>query len=391
MRIITRLNVGGPARQALLLTRALQHERGYCSELISGLETAEEGSFSPPETNFTRLPVLKRSLDPIAGFRTVRTLTRLMRERRPHIVHTHMANAGGFGRLAAKRAAVPVVLHTFHGHVLRGYFPSPLNGALAAAERTLAGVTDALISVSSAVRDELLDIGIGRPSQWHVIPVGLDLQQFLDLASPPEAERKHRSRHQLGLPVPGPLIGIVGRLAPIKGHAVFIEAAARIAHSLPEAAFVVAGDGELRRKLETTARKELGDRVKFLGWVDDLPALYSALDVVVLTSRNEGTPVALIEAGAAAVPVVATGVGGVPEVVKEGATGLIVPPNDPGATAAAVLTLLENPHRARSMGATARDWVRKEFSADRLIEDLAGLYAELLARKGVMASSDAKG
>jgi glycosyltransferase involved in cell wall biosynthesis len=285
-----------------------------------------------------------------------------------------MAKAGALGRVSAARARVPLVVHTYHGHVLEGYFSRPITRAFLAAERALARRTDILIAVSAAVRDELLGLGIGRPEQWRVVPLGLDLDQLL--AGPLD---RTTARQRLGLPVDGPAIGIVGRLVPIKDHETFLEASARLATIHPDAIFVVAGDGELRASLEQRARRLLGNRVRFLGWCHDLPALYGALDVVVLTSRNEGTPVALIEAGAASRPVVATSVGGVADVVRESETGLLVAPGDPGAVTEAVSGLLKEPDRAVVIGEGAKAWVQERFSAHRLVVNTASVYEQALA------------
>jgi glycosyltransferase involved in cell wall biosynthesis len=307
----------------------------------------------------------------------LRRLLGLMRSYRPQIVHTHMAKAGALGRLAARRTGVPVVIHTFHGHVLEGYFSGWKGRAFLATERGLARMSDALVAVSPAVRDELLALGIGRPSQWRVIPVGLDLHDLLTR----EVDRA-QARGALGLPETGPVIGIVGRLVAIKDHATFLDAAARVARERPDATFVVAGGGELRSELEARGRHLLGDRCRFLGWMMDLPTLYAALDVMVLTSRNEGTPVALIEAGAAGKPAVATRVGGVADVVLDERTGLLARVGDVSAIASQVLRLLVNPGEAAALGAAGREWVRARFTIDRLADDLAGLYRELLEGEG---------
>jgi len=177
------------------------------------------------------------------------------------------------------------------------------------------------------------------------------------------------------------VIGIIGRLTAVKNHWAFLEAAARIANERPEATFVIAGDGELRDELSQRARQLLGDRCRFLGWVVDLPTLYAAIDVVVLTSRNEGTPVALIEAAAARRPVVATRVGAIGDVVKDGTTGLLAPSGEPASIAAQVLRLLDAPGLTTNMGAAGREWVRDRFALDRLADDLARLYEEFLMRK----------
>jgi glycosyltransferase involved in cell wall biosynthesis len=376
MRVITRLNIGGPARQAILLTDAFG-SRGQASHLVWGTVSPGEGELTLPRgTVNTHVPELHRELRPADDVRAVWKLERLMRARRPQIVHTHMAKAGALGRLAARRTGVPVVIHTFHGHVLEGYFSGWKSRAFLATERGLARMSDALVAVSPAVREELLALGIGRPGQWRVIPVGLDLHDLLTR----EVDRA-QARGALGLPETGPVVGIVGRLVAIKDHVTFLDAAARVARERPDVTFVVAGGGELRSELEVRARHLLGDRCRFLGWVMDLPTLYAALDVVVLTSRNEGTPVALIEAGAAGKPAVATRVGGVADVVQDGKTGLLVQPGDPRAVAAGISALLDDPGRARALGEAAKREASSRFTIERLADDLAGLYGELLARK----------
>jgi glycosyltransferase involved in cell wall biosynthesis len=376
MRVITRLNIGGPARQEVPLTGVLV-ARGQASHLVWGAVSWAEGELTLAQgTANTHVPELRRELRPAADVRAEWKLERLMRAGRPQVVHTHMAKAGALGRLAARRTGVPVVVHTFHGHVLEGYFSEWKSRALLATERGLARMTDALVAVSPAVRDELFALGIGRPSQWRVIPLGLDLHDLLCS----EVDRT-QAREALGVHDASLVVGIVGRLVPIKDHVTFLDAATRIAHDRSDVTFVVVGDGELRSELEVRARRLLGDRCRFLGWVMDLPTLYAALDVVVLTSRNEGTPVALIEAGAASKPTVATRVGGVADVVQDGKTGLLVPPGDPRAVAAGISALVDDPDRARALGKAARRETSPRFTIERLADDLSRLYGELLARK----------
>jgi glycosyltransferase involved in cell wall biosynthesis len=376
LRVITRLNVGGPARQALYLNRVLP-ERGIASDLIRGLVDPSEGELSPPnETGNIFVPALRRTVNPVRDYAAYRAVASHIRRVRPDIVHTHMAKAGTIGRLAARGRDTPVVIHTFHGHVLEGYFSPARNQVYLRIERFLARSTDVLIAVSPAVRDELLALGIGRPSQWRVIPLGLELQGLLDARiSQVEARRR------LGLPEDGPLVGIVGRLVPIKDHATFFRAAVAVARSRPDARFVIAGGGELSERLEAEASDLLPGRCHFLGWVLDLPSLYAALDVVALTSRNEGTPVALIEAAAAGKPAVATDVGGVSDVVRDGITGILVRAGDPGGIAAGILSLLRSGDQREAMGIGAREWVRERFSAERLATDIEELYREQVARK----------
>ncbi len=374
LRIITRLNVGGPARQAAWLHHRLP-ELGLIHRLVTGVEEPGEGWIDPGTAGVTEISDLRRPIDPRADRRAFLALQRLTRSWQPDLVHTHLAKAGALGRVAARRARVPATVHTFHGHVLDGYFHPALARTFVEVERRLARRTDALVAVSPEIRDELLDLGIGRPPQWRVIPVGLDLASLLAPGPDPAA-----ARARLGLPAAGPVVGIVGRLTAIKDHATFLAAAARILETHPGVTFAVAGDGPSRADVDAAAAK-LGERVVMLGWVQDLPALYAALDVVALSSRNEGTPVSLIEAGAARRPVVSTRVGGVPQVVVDGETGLLVPAQDAAAFAGAVGALLDDPARAAAMGAAGRAHVRERFDAERLARDLIELYEELLGRR----------
>jgi glycosyltransferase involved in cell wall biosynthesis len=372
LRVITRLNVGGPARQELAVTPYLA-ERGIHAAIAWGVSSPSEGQLPvPPGTDNVRIPFLRREIDPLADRRAYRMLSELIDARRPAVVHTHMAKAGALGRLAAKRRGIRAIVHTFHGHVLEGYFSAPATTAIVAAERGLARLTDALVAVSPAVRDELLGLGIGSPERWHVIPLGLDLAPLRGSTA-----RRPRARAALGLPPDGPLVGIVGRIVPIKDHDTFFRAARMIVADHPDATFVVAGDGADRARLEPASGRLLGDRVRFLGWVDDLPTLYAALDVVVLTSRNEGTPVALIEAMAANRPVVATRVGGVPDVIEDGRTGLLAPAGDAPAVAASILSILDAPNLARNLARRGRE-ASARFGLERLAEDLGGLYGSLV-------------
>lgn len=373
MRIITRLAVSGPPRHVLILNEGLS-AHGFESELLYGSESRGEGTLLPDGLASSRhIPHLRRGVNPIADVRAAIAIEQRLRERRPSIVHTHMAKAGALGRLTALRCGVPITLHTFHGHVLSGYFRRPVNRALIEFEKRMARHTTVLVAVSDHVRDELLSFGIGDPAKWRTVPVGLELDALVN-----QTVDSQEGRHRLGLPADGPAIGIVGRLAPIKGLDTFLRACEVIAESEPDVNFVVAGDGPLRESFEEKAKGCLGDRISFLGWVSDLNALYAALDVVVLTSKNEGTPVALIEASAAARPVIGTHVGGVADVIKDGQTGFLVPPGDPHAVAERVLFLLNNRDEALVMGHEGRNFVKDRFSGERLILDMASLYEELL-------------
>ncbi len=373
LQVVTRMNVGGPARHVLALSAALR-TRGFDTLIAYGTPEPDEGELLPGlDEPSVRVASLRRPLDPAADQRAITDLTRLMRRFQPDVVHTHMAKAGALGRSAARRIGARGIVHTFHGHVLEGYFASPSNAAFVLAERRLAKHTSALVAVSVSTRDELLGLGIGRPERWHVLPLALDLEPVTaGEVDPVEA------RGWLDLPADVPVVGIVGRLVPIKNHVLFIEAARQVLLERPDVVFAIAGDGELRAMLEAEAHRALGERVRFLGWVFDLALLYAALDVVVLTSLNEGTPVALIEAMAAGRPVVATDVGGVAEVVRDDAKGMLVPSGDAEAIAQAVLRSLQARDGATKHPTPPPD-ATERYSADRIGEAMGELYEASIA------------
>jgi glycosyltransferase involved in cell wall biosynthesis len=373
LRVITRLNIGGPARHVGYLTRALP-AHWFRTALVSGSETPGEGRIEPG-VPYTTIPELQREVSPVRDVIALRRLRAIVRRSQPAIVHTHLAKAGLLGRVAAGSGPSPIRIHTFHGHVLDGYFGMAASTTFLGIERALAHRCSALIAVSEAVRDELYDLGIGRADQWHVVPVGLELNHLL--GDPPARDR---ARAVLGLPASGSVVGIVGRLVPIKDHETFIAMAALVGQASPDVTFAIIGDGERRRALEVAVPPALRDRIVFTGWQTDLASVYAALDVVVLTSLNEGTPVALIEAAAAGRPVVATDVGGVRDVVRHGETGALVPAGNAAATSMEVLRIVRDEALAREWGMAGRRWVRSRFAANRLASDTARLYRELLER-----------
>ena len=369
LRVITRLNIGGPARQALLLTRELSSE--HPTVLAAGHAPPEEGELDDPSVPVVRVPLVRapRPLKDIAALRAVRSL---IQDLHPRIVHTHMAKAGAVGRLAARRFGDVRTVHTFHGHVLEGYFSSPVERAFIRAERFLAARTDALIAVSDEIRDVLLDMRVGRPEQFHVIPLGFELDVFLSVEG-----KTGDFRSEIGLDLDTPLVAVIGRVTAIKDHETLLHAVAR----LPGTHLAVLGDGDRRTEAEDIARAlHIADRTHFLGWRHDLTKVLADVDVVALTSRNEGTPVSLIEAAAARRPVVATAVGGTAAVVRNGVTGLLVQAREAEDVAAALGRLLGDPSLAERFGRAGRDHVRERFSHHRLLRDIADLYEDLMTR-----------
>jgi glycosyltransferase involved in cell wall biosynthesis len=233
--------------------------------------------------------------------------------------------------------------------------------------------------VSEQVKRDLVRYHVARAEKITVIPLGLDLESFLA-----GSRLKGTLRRELGMSDGEPLVAIVGRIFPIKNHRLFLEAAARVAAEVDRARFIIVGDGVLRPAMEDYARTlGIADRVIFTGWRRDLPSIYPDVDVLVVSSNNEGTPVSAIEAMAAGCPVVATHVGGLPDLIADGKTGCLVPPRDPAALAAGVLRILRDRPLARCLGEAARATVAERFAVERLCLDVESLYLELLARKGM--------
>lgn len=384
LRAITRLNIGGPAIHAILLTRGLQNER-FSSVLVTGLEGPHEGSMRDLATKHGVEPrvlrELGREVSPLNDLRATLAMYRMIRGSRPHIVHTHMAKAGTAGRLAARLARVPIVVHTFHGHTFHSYWGPVKSAVFLQIERTLGAMTDRVIAVGDAQKADIASYGVAPLNKILTIPLGLEIEPMLDAE-----QHRGRLRAELGVGADRPLIGIVARLVPIKAHEVFLEAASIIRAASPESTFLIIGDGERRAELEAMAGQlGIAEATRFLGWRDDMREVYADLDVVTLCSNNEGSPVALIEALAAARPVVSTRVGGVPNVVQDGESGLLVPSRDPAAFAEAVLTLLRDPARAAQLGLAGRKAVFPKHASTRLVQDVERLYLELAREKGFAA------
>ena len=384
VRIISRLNIGGPAIQAITLARQLE-PLGYRTTLVRGHEEPAEGDMDYLADALAVRPVLVPWLRRSPGWRdlpALLTLIGIIRRERPQIVHTHAAKGGTLGRLAAlvagiRRTPRPILIHTFHGHSLTGYFSPPAELIYRRIERFLARRTDALIAVSDEVRDELVGLGVADADHFEVVPLGFDLEPFG--ASPEErGRRRHRLRSELGIAADDQVVTLIARLVPIKRVDRFLRAARCLAVQRPGLHFLVVGDGELRGKLQASPEATaLDGRLTWAGFRRDIPDVCFASDVVVLTSDNEGTPVSLIEAQAAGTPVVATRVGGVASVVRDGVGGFVVEPGDERAMANALAWVLDDrsvTERARA----ARDDMARAFSLDALVDQIDELYRRLL-------------
>jgi glycosyltransferase involved in cell wall biosynthesis len=383
LRVIARLNVGGPAHHVSLLGGRLDHSR-YDTLLVHGSVGNGEASFErlarDEGCRVRVVPSLRPEIDPAADARALRDLVRVIRDFQPHIVHTHTAKAGFLGRMAATLAGRrrPAIVHTYHGHVLEGYFGPARNAVYRGLEKSLARVSDTLVGVSEATVDDLVRLGVAPRERFRVVPIGLDLDRFAAAASNGAGDAFRQSS---GVRPGEVLMVFTGRLVPIKRVDVLLHAFARLRSQEIPARLAVVGDGPERGALEHLARElEIDDYVTFHGFLDDSSAAVAAADVAALSSDNEGTPVALIEAAAGGVPAVATAVGGVAEVVTP-AGGLLVPPGDSDALASAMRRLALDADVRHSMGDLARGHVLERYSVDRLVGDIDELYDDLLTRR----------
>lgn len=382
-RIIARLNIGGPAIQAITLTAELERY-GYETRLVRGVEDPAEGNMDYLAIECGVVPTLVTSMRRDPGADDIKALLRLValiRRDRPAIVHTHAAKGGTLGRLATflaypLRRRRPVVVHTYHGHSLTGYFSGRTAGFYRLVEKLLAHVSDVLLAVSAEVRDDLVGLDVAPAAQFRVMPVGFDLSPFT--ADVDRATRRATLRGQWGVADDDLVVTMIARLVPIKRVDRFLAVAARLA-GRGGLRFVVVGDGELRDKLASSALAlELEERLVWAGFRRDVSDVCYASDVVMLTSDNEGTPVSLIEAQAAAVPVIATDVGGVRSVVRDGETGLVRSVDDVHGLVVSVERLLDDEDLRARMGAAGRAHVTALYTLDRLVADHAALYDELL-------------
>jgi glycosyltransferase involved in cell wall biosynthesis len=380
LRVIARLNMGGPALHVAYLTAGLR-ERGYDTTLVAGTLARGEDSMAfvarDLDVDVLTIPELGREISFVRDLVATLRLARLIRRERPQIVHTHTAKAGTVGRLAALLAGSsnrPIVVHTFHGHVLRGYFGPVRSRIFGWLERWLARRTTALIAVSPQVRDDLVALGVAPASKFTVIRLGIELDERVA-----NGDGRTETRRYLGIPSDRFAVGWIGRMTAIKNTEDVLTAFRGLRERGVDATLCMVGDGPDRARLERRAH-ELGIMrdTLFLGYQQEVASLYAAFDALVLPSSNEGTPVSVIEALAARTPVVATRVGGVPDVVREGEDGFLVDTGDTEALADRLARLASDPQLRTRMGEAARDRVLPRYAVERLVDDVDRLYRNLL-------------
>lgn len=413
LRIITRLNIGGPAIHVALLTQGLNPAK-FESTLITGKVSPEEGNMSylidTLNEKVVIVPELQRELNLMKDMKALFRVLKVLNQHKPDIVHTHTAKAGTIGRIAVfvhnliHRRKVGVV-HTFHGHVFRGYFGKVKSLFFIWAERLLAKIADVIVVLSESQKGELCrNYNIGPANKFRTVNLGFDLQPFF------LAERLQGTfRRSLGIDGDTFLVGIVGRLVPIKNHKMFLRSARIFLDHNPDisAKFLIIGDGELRKELMAfCAQQELSDHVKFCGWRHDLPKVYADLDILCLTSINEGTPVSIIEAMASSVPVISTDAGGVRDllgILVPGASqdgfqvlerGILCRQDDPEGFAKGLQHVIQNRRIWEEISSSARSFVSHVYARTQLLKNIESVYLELVKSdeiKGSVKADAARG
>ena len=383
LRVIARLNMGGPAIHVANLAAGLE-SRGYNTTLVTGSLARGEDSMAFVAERLgvavVDMPEMGREVSPLHDLRSVWTLARLMRQTRPDILHTHTAKAGAIARAAtalAGDARPRAVLHTFHGHVLKGYFDPVRTSLFREVERTLARASDVLVAVSPEVRDDLVSLGVAPREKFAVIRLGIPLQERIGDKGPTLDYRR-----LYGIPPGAFVVGWVGRMTGVKDTKAVLEIVRGLRELRAEAVLCMVGDGPEREGLEELAHQlGIARSCYFVGYREDVSDYYRLFDAFLLPSLNEGTPVSVIESLASGTPVVATRVGGVPDVVRDGLDGFVVEPGDVQGAAEKLAELAGDPKLRARLGESGRARVYERYSVDRLVNDVDRLYRSLLETK----------
>lgn len=392
LRIFNRLVVGGPVLNVTYLTKYMAPD--FETLLVVGEKETHEKSAEHLAhqlgIKFITINGMGRSVNPASDFFAYRELKKLIQSFKPDIVHTHAAKPGALGRLAAASSKVPVILHTFHGHVFHSYFNSAKAKFFINTERYLAKKSDAIIAISEQQKKELVtDFKIAPEEKFRVVPLGFDLDKFCS----GQSEKRKKFRIEFNVADDEIAIGIIGRLVPVKNHYLFMKAVKFIFDNTSKKvkAFII-GDGETRGDLENVANetgvrfstekdREHNHPLVFTSWRGDVDTINAGLDIICLTSFNEGTPVSLIEAQAANKPIVSTKVGGIADIVIEGETALLSEVQNTELFCEHLLRLVEEDGLRERLGRNSHEHVMQKFSYHRLVNDMSKLYYELLSKK----------
>lgn len=378
VRILNRFNVGGPIWNVAYLTKYLPAT--YETLLVGGKATDTEADaqeiLNLLNIEFQLIPSMSREINVFHDLRSLYKLWKMMRKFKPDLVHTHASKAGLLGRIAAIIAGVPVIVHTYHGHVFEGYFNHTKSSLIQQIERFLAKRTAAIVAISEIQKIALTEkFKICTPDKAHIIPLGFDLRPFY-----PNHDKRQQARKKYKLESGTIAVGIVGRLTTIKNHGLFLRAASLLGKKTPNKyVFFVVGDGDKKEELVNITRElEIYESVHFTSWIYAMETFYPAMDLICLTSFNEGTPVSLIEAQAAGIPVISTQVGGVENTLVSGSTGLLLSSFDPAELAEKIEHLAEDEPYRMQMSKNAHTFAVERFSYQRLVAATEQLYERLL-------------
>jgi glycosyltransferase involved in cell wall biosynthesis len=388
LRIINRLNLGGPTYNAAYLSKYMAPE--FETLLVAGMKDESEASSAFITDSLGLKPVyiknMHRSLNPIQDIKAYKEIVKIIREFKPDIVHTHAAKSGALGRLAAINEGVPVILHTFHGHIFHSYFNSLKTKLFLKIERYLSRKSSKIIAISQKQFEELCyDFNIDKPEKFEIVPLGFDLQRFHE----GKEEKRKGFREKYNLSEEDIAIGIIGRLVPVKNHSFFLKAISKLKEQTTKRVIgVIIGDGELKDdifaeaqklNLQIDAIKKPKTDIIFTSWIKDVDFALPGLEIVALTSLNEGTPVSLIEAQAAGIPIVSTRVGGIEDVVKVGETAFLSDKDDVVTFSNHLLNLVENVEIRNSFSIKGLEVVENKYHYMRLVNDMKDLYSILLS------------
>jgi glycosyltransferase involved in cell wall biosynthesis len=385
LRIINRFNIGGPTYNATFLTSFIGDD--YETMLVGGLPDEGESDSLYILDKYGVEPTLIKEMVRLPNLKSDREaykrLKQIIQEFQPDIVHTHASKAGALGRRAAFSCKVPIVVHTFHGHVFHSYFGKLKTSIFKNIERSLARKSDAIIAISEIQKKELTEIHkICKKDKVEVVPLGFDLQPFHDK----RFSERENTREQYGVLEDEVAIAIVGRLAPIKNHDYFLEVVEEVFGKTDQRikCFIV-GDGSEREHIEGRVN-EINAKfnhcsIEMTSWIADIGAFNAGMDVICLTSKNEGTPVSLIEAQAGGIPVVTTEVGGVKDIVKDGETGFVIPLGQQELFVERLLDLVENEKSREKMSQNGWNYVQEKFHYKTLAHNMDQLYRKLIEKK----------
>lgn len=382
LRIINRFNIGGPTYNAAFLTKFISED--YETLLVGGLPEKDESDSLHILEDYGVKPLLIPEMKRVPNFRSdreaYRKIKEIIEEFQPDIVHTHAAKAGALGRKAAKACGVPIIVHTFHGHVFHSYFGRTKTWLYKTIERRLAKYSTGIIAISPLQKEELSSVHhICNPDKIKVIPLGFDLMKFQENLS----EKRNETRLKWNLSEEEVAVAIIGRLAPIKNHHLFLDVIELLAQKGTKARYFIVGDGQEKNSIEQRA-KELestyGLKIELTSWIKDIATFNAGMDIICLSSDNEGTPVSLIEAQASGIPVISTDVGGVKDILEEGETGFIVPKKDAKAFGEKLQLLIENKEIRYKMSQNGWNFVRDKFHYTTLVKNMENYYTELIEK-----------